>query len=99
MLVGREVLVPEEEDKILDKGPAQLVCRRVAKRPREIDATHVGAERPCGRPHLNGLVGHVGHLRFDCSLATDRDPDAATLVLRKGSISCLPLTKATRLDN
>jgi hypothetical protein len=32
-------------------------------------------------------------------LATDRDPDAATLVLRKGSISCLPLTKATRLDN
>ena len=54
MLVGREVLVAEEKDKMLDKGATQLVRRRVAQRPREIDAhTSVPSEPAAGRTSID----------------------------------------------
>src|SRR5271169_1241504 len=70
MLAGREVLVAEEKDKMLNEGTAELVCRRVRQRLCQIDAMHVRAERPCYWPHLDRLVEHLVRLRSICSMET-----------------------------
>ena len=41
---GRQALVPEEDDRVLDEGVVHLLEGRLVQRPRQVDAVHLGAD-------------------------------------------------------
>jgi hypothetical protein len=57
MLLGREPLLAEEDDAVLDEGRLNLVPLTVAH-GFEIDAQHFGAAAACQLANLDGFVGH-----------------------------------------
>ena len=62
MLLGRELLVAEEDHAVLGEGALDLAPLAVAHRL-EIDAQHFGAAAAGELLHLNRFVGHDLALR------------------------------------
>src|SRR5262245_11638767 len=58
VLLDREVLVPEEDDAIVDEGAVDLLERHLVERMREIEAGDLGADMRSQLPHLDVPAAH-----------------------------------------
>ena len=56
VLLGRDVLVAEEDDAIAVEGVAHFDKLFVAQAPSEIDTVDLGTQRRRGLPYVDGLV-------------------------------------------
>jgi hypothetical protein len=57
VLVGRHVLIAEEDDLVVEQRAPQLGERRVVERRRDVDAVHLGPDRGAERPQRQTVVG------------------------------------------
>jgi hypothetical protein len=58
VLLGRQLLVPEEDDEVVQQGLMDFLKLLIADLAAEIDTEDFGADGGCKLTHLDGLVGH-----------------------------------------
>lgn len=69
VLLDGQLLVAEEDDKVLHQRPMDLIKLTVAQGPREVDTENLGADSRSELAHLDRFKGHgrsLPHVDLDC---------------------------------